>query len=294
MQHNYHEDFEGLLVRHDYAKRSGNLDKYAHEIKKHRSSIEMISRVVYNRNRATYDKVGYSKEDIVSISNMLCLYYMSLYSAKYNPSKRKKISKRLAKENKTEPSEKAIEKYDRHAMVRFIKHKHSRTNILCNSKAQNISVGKDQHLVFAETKDAIPASVEEIISNHKKVGYRKVTKKEFKEIHQASVDKKTPVLFDKDGFRILKVDRTVPKPVEYHLPTTGDGEFSTFYRSQSQIYSENHEGDNIESYRHKFKKMPKDQKEQMLKRFIKENKGKSYLSEELRAARKYLNSEIMV
>lgn len=289
----YRDNFEDVYIRTDYMKRAKNMDdKY---IKQFAGVIHTTAKIMYEKTKPTFDKVGFDYMDIVFIANLYTLYYMSLYSIENVEKERKKFDKYFENKNGKGKKPKAydIEKADRSRLIKFLRDKLSHCSVVCARKARNIIGGTDRKGYFAFTDKSESASDEMIISDYKKYGYRKVTVNEFKEARKKAKELGSSTIFDKNGYEI-KFIQIFSTPISVDDYYTISYEEST-NRNPEDIMISIESEKFLEKAKNNFNKMDEQDKKEVLKKFINNNKGDSSLKTELQLARKLLgNKEIMV
>lgn len=289
----YKDDFELLYLRHEYIKRCKTLDgKFVEE---YAPIVNTTARIMYEKLYPNYSKVGFDQEDIVSITNVYMLGFMGLYSLRFNKKKREEYIKDFKKAKGRTPTEREIYNKDKNNMINFLRQRLQHCSTLCARKARNITVGIDRRGFYAHTKDSKSASNESILENYKKLGYRKVTRKEYKECLAKAKQLGERTITDKDGFKIIDIQllNNGISNEDYELMLETNGGVNTM--NPEDILSAVEAEQRLANYKEIFSNMDKTSKRRKLKKFIEDNKDNRYLKEELALARKMLRkSEFMV
>lgn len=288
-KYNYKDDFEMIVLRHDYLKRVGHIDPMW--VTEFEDVVKSTSRFMYNKLYVNFSNVGYDEDDLESVANCYMIAYMGNYSLRNNPETLERFIKSHQSRFGTIPTETDINKKEKINMVSFLRQKLQYAATICSRKSRNIIVGANTNVAYAKTETSIPACVEEIIANHSKLGYRKVTKSELKELHKIRKETNAKVLVDKDGFRVLNIqilDEGL-SDLDFNQIIT-DSKKDAYHMSSEDLYIEFEDG--VEEIRGKqlFDNMGDKDKKKLLNNFIKKNKNKPYFRDETRTARAMLKN----
>lgn len=288
-QYNYLDDFELLMIRHDYINKIKNPDP--NWIKKFESTVNVVSFIMYNKLKPNFDKVGYDLDDIKILANCYMIGYMGLYSIERNEDIKQRILNSFAQRHNRQATQADLDKKERINLTTFLRQRLQHASILCARKARNITVGSDRRGIYAFTKDSIPATEELILEKGMELGYRSVTRQEFKELKAIAKSNKLPEIIDHDGFKVLEIEILNDGISAY------DYKF-LFYYSDDDVYTVDpeslfisKEGDRELSYiKEKFYGLSREQKRRYLYKFLKEFKSDPHYKQELKAARYMLKT----
>lgn len=276
---NYRDDFEMLYLRHEYLEKAGKLD--SSYVKKYAGIVYTTAKIMFNR-LTNFEKVGFTEEDIVSITNIYMLSYMALYSIQTNPAEMQAL---LQKKGVTGLSDSEIARIDRNRMIAFLRQRLHHCGTVCARKARNITVGIDRRGIFAETNNSFPVSKEMILEDYKKYGYRKATAREYKEALEKAKDNKTNQLTDKNGFKIFKIECLNGGISQEDYRLLAESNRGIFYQSPDVALQIIEDSVSEESFKDKFQKMTKKQRLKALESFVRKNKGNKRLRAEVRLAK---------
>jgi len=286
-RYTYQDDFEMLMVRHEYISKVENPDPAW--VTTWEPIVNTTAMLMYNKLKPNFAKVGYELDDVIAITNCYMVGYMGLYSLERNEKTRTKIVDSYKKRLKREPTDAELLRKERTNLISFLRQRLQHASVLCSRKARNITVGNDRRAVYAMTKDSVPASNELIYEKGAKLGYRKVTKDELKEIKlQARIDR-TKELKDKYGFPIIQIELLNDGITEYCYR-------GLFIDSQKDFYHKNPEESIILEEGNKdmslimkeFNDLDVNEKKNTLKQFIKVYKSNKKYKEEISTARAML------
>ena len=306
-KYNFNDNFEMLYLRHEYLARIQNVDKI--DITPFDHIANTTARIMYDKHFKNFNKMGFEVEDVISVTRIYLVAFLGLYSIDINKGALDRFVAKYKEKNGEDsyPTRKEIIRKDRNNLINFLKQRLSHYSVLCERKGRNVLVGKDFKGVFAETLNSKPACDEEIANDHKKYGYRKVTKKELKEAKEIAVKYETPYMYDKHGFKIIQVEILAKKPLliegfspkrEYDGHTfisssnysLMHGERRDIYSNdpeQSYIYAEEELG--ISNFKKIFFSLDNKNRMEKLKSFIREyGKEKGY-KREIKLAKKWIS-----
>lgn len=203
-RYTYQDNFEMLILRHDYLKRVENAD--SSWIKKYEPIVKTTASIMFNKLRPNFAKVGYDLDDLESITNCYMVSYMSLYSLERNEQARERINKTYLKRFNRMPTDAEISRKEKINMMSFLRQRIQHASVVCSRKARNITVDHDRRATYAFTANSQPASEESIYDDGASLGYRKVTNNELKEIQKTAKANKTKGLYDSEGFAIIQIE----------------------------------------------------------------------------------------
>ena len=285
-RYNYKDDFEMIYLRHEYITKCESLDgKF---VKEFAGVVNTTARIMYDKLYPNFNKVGFDRDDMIAITNVYMLGYMGLYSLRKNEDAKERFIQKFKEINGREPNEEEFYKKDRNNMINFLRQRLQHCSTICARKARNITVGRDRRGIFAETAISVEASDENIYKEYKKFGYRKVTKAEFKEAEKISKSKNSQDFFDKDGFKIFKIEmlNNGIKYDEYEM--LFDSNNSDFLKTPEENLISYEDIAKLEGYRKEFSGLDMVIKRRKVNRFIEQNKTNKFLKKELGLARKWL------
>lgn len=271
---NFNDDFEMLYLRHEYIEKAGTLDGSL--VQKYANIVNITSKIMFDR-LVNFEKVGFTIDDIISITNIYMLIYMNLYSIQYNP---KELEIVLANKKVLFLPKEEIERVDRNRLIKFLRQKLHHCGVLCARKSRNIMVGKDKRGIFAYTSNSLPVSKDAVLDDCKKYGYRKVTKKEYKEAVAKGIEPK-----DVNGFSIFTVDRFNSGLLSDEYKNILESSENLYYKSPEDIL----ERQELENKIAGFQTSNPEEKKKILKKFIRQNQNDWRFKKEIVLARKMLS-----
>ena len=302
----YDDDFEMLTLRHEYLKKIK--DPESIDIKPFKYLAKATAKIMYDKCKANFEKVGFDVSDIESISNVYLFAYLGVYSFKVNIAAKERFIASFTDKTGREPDQKDIEKAERNTIINFLRQKLHHCSKVCERKSRNIVGSRSVKYVFAYTKDSKPSHPSNIVQDYKKYGYRKVAHKELVEAKENSKKNHTQNLTDKDGFMIVEIQDYSMNMCSFKDMEAEDGyglgweEFiqkepmAGYYMEECAEYLSDPEEnlikrqDDVISMGDSdfFNNLEEKQKRSMLRNFITANRDNVRLSEELKTARSFL------
>lgn len=285
-KYNYSDNFDLLTIRHEYLKNIDHVEEIY--IKKFDKIVKITASMMYNKLRPNFDKVGFDYNDVVSISLIYLVGYLSNYGFKYHQSSLDKFVTKFSKTHDRLPNDYEISKAERNEVINFIRQKLQHCADTCARKARNITVGRDVVRHYAKTSASRDVHEDLILEDCKGNGYRKVTAKELKEASKKAKDDKSKVIYDKNGFEIFTIQKlNQGLDVRDYLQIV-EG-YDTIFMSNPESYLIKLEDQaQDEEFSKKFNGLRQSDKINVLQNFINKNKKDSSLKEEIVKARKML------
>ena len=282
-QYTYQDDFEMLFFRHEYLTKLKNPNPQW--IEDFKGVIKVTSSMMYNKYSTNFIRVGVDEDDINSLAQMFTLYYMELYSVRKNQESLDKFTDKYKTREGRMPTEAEITASEKNHLISFLRQKIKHADTVCSRKARNIICSRGVKLVLARTANTTKAADDEIIADHKKFGYRKVTQKELKEIKETATTKD---LVDKDGFPIIEIVKHADNMNKNDYDSIMCDNINIYSSSPEENLAESHSNQELSMYREKFQEMTLKERKRILNRFIKANRGNKKMKVEVKAAKDLL------
>lgn len=288
-KYNYKDDFEMLLVRHDYFSR---IDIVKEEwFNKYRKNVLKTSKDMYYKYAVNFSYVGYDLTDVEVLCNCYMLIYMSLYSFETNEQKRDEYIQKFTNSRGYRPSQEDIDKKEVINMISFIRQKIRGASIVCERKSRNIIASKSKSAYFSKTKNAVAADDQEIFENYKKLGYRKITANEYKERKKENKVDALGRVLDKNNNPIFRVFINSKPLTSQDYSDILSYNINKEYENDPEESMINIEEDMLlEKYKSMYSNLGGSSQKTLLQSFIDQNKGKSIYKNELSTARKILRT----
>jgi len=278
---NYKDNFEMLLFRHDYLKRVEKYDPIW--LSDYSKIIQITSKKMFYKYKESLDIVGLDKDDVFSLTQLFTIYYMSLYSVNRDEESTSKFQAKFINKEEREPTSQDHLVANKGNLISFIRQRFQRVNSLCKKKGVNIYCDRTINAAYAKTARSKPASSVDLVSNWKKLGYRKVSNEEMEEIVKNKGE--YGQLKDSDGFNIVKVSKKLNQDNIQDWRFLIDNIHTDYRQSPSDIVDRHISEVETSSYKGRFDAMPSFDKVHVLNRFIKENKGNRRMKVEVAEAK---------
>lgn len=200
-KNSYLEDFEGMIIRNDYLKRSHFDEAYYNDLK-HLAKITAAE--MFFKYDTFYRRISYHQDDVEQICNCYLVSYLSLYSIKNDEKFFYKVMEKYQKMKGRLPDEVEMKREDRNRAIQFMRQQCQKSVVVVNRKSRNIIMGKDKIHFFAFTENSIEVSdLSVLVKSWEKLNYRKITLKEYKML-QKKHGKRQEVL-DDFGYKVVLV-----------------------------------------------------------------------------------------
>lgn len=288
-RYTYQDDFEMLMVRHEYISKVKNPDPVW--MKKFENIVNITASIMFEKLKPNFSKVGYDLDDVISITNCYMVGYMGLYSIERNEESKRKVLEAFVKRFEREPTDEEIDKKERTNMISFLRQRLQHASIVCGRKAKNITVGEDKRMAFAFTESSIPASDELILEKGKELGYRKLKKSELKDIKLAARVSRNRELVDKDGFRVVEIEILNEGITEYDYRCLFLNEKQDIYNSTPEQFGITYEKNkDLSLMKEEFENMSIEAKKSCLVQFLDTFKNNPKYKGELSTAKEMLKN----
>jgi len=289
IRHTYQDDFEMLMVRHEYLSKVKNPDPKWFD--QYKSVVYITAGKMFNKLKPNFSKVGYGLEDVKHITNCYMLGYMSLYSLERNEKARNKIIQSYLKNYGREPTEQELDKKERINLISFLRQRLHHASLICARKARNITVGTDKKAAYAFTSKSIPATDEMIFESGEELGYRKITKDELKDVKLKARAENLKDLVDKQGFKVIEIQFFNNGITEQDYKDIFISDMQDVYHNSPEDFYINKEKEkNMNLMTKQFEALSNKQKKQCLRKFIESTNSSSRYKLELKEARKMLKN----
>ena len=287
----FNDDFELLYLRHEYIERAAKLGKQLDPsmVKRYAGIVHTTAKIMFNKLKPNFQKVGFDEEDFVAITNMYMLSYMALYSIQTNPDAMEKL---VAKRGPLSESE--ILRLDRNQMINFLRQRLYHCSTLFARKARNITVGEDKRGYYAETDKSQEVQPDLLLTKYKKYGYRKITTREYKDAQKVAQMSGKSDLKDKKGFKIVKVEQLNQGLSEYDFQLLSEDDKGSFYNPPDVIMQNNEDEIAMEAFKIKFGNLDQSGKRELLKTFIETNEKDKKMKNEVKLAKRLLAKKTIV
>lgn len=288
-QYNYQDDFEMLMVRHEYISKVKNPDP--NWIAKFEPIVNTTALLMYEKLKPNFSKVGYELDDVKMITNCYMIGYMGLYSLERNESAKQKIFESYNKRFDREPTPQELAKKERINLISFLRQRLQHASTICSRKARNITMGSDKRAAYAFTSESVPASDELIFENGENLGYRKITKNELKDIKLRARVERSKELTDESGFKVIEIEILNDGISEYdynHLFL--DEKVDIYGSSPEKVFIHKEKDKDLVLMKEEFNELDAKGKRDCLRNFIDAFKGNIKYKEELTTARKLLKN----
>lgn len=286
-KYSYKDDFEMLILRHDYLTKIENPDqKWISEFE---PIVKTTAGIMFDKLYPNFAKVGYDLEDIEMIANCYMIAYMGLYSLRNNNDARKRVNAVYQRKFGRAPTGLEIARKERINMISFLRQKLQYASVICARKARNITVDCDKRAVYAMTAVSKPATNELIYEKGTELGYRKVQNAELKEIKKLARKNKAQGLIDEFGYPIIEIEMLSEGITEADYRDLFLEDKNDFYHnSPEELYDNVEKEVYMANITEEFFNMSSKDKRNCLSNFIDLYKDNRHYKTELKTARSML------
>lgn len=286
---NFNDDFEMLYLRHEYMDMANKLSKRLEGdmVKKYAGIVHTTSKIMFSKFKPTFTQVGFDISDVIAVTNLYMLYYMSLYSMKNNP----ELMERVIQKRKGDTPDSELERIERNNMIAFLRQRLHHFSVVCSRKARNITVDTDKKAFFAATEKSKEVNKELVFENPKKYGYRRITAKEFKEAKLRARNTQSTELTDQYGYKIIKMDKVNVGISEYDYELLTEQNKGEFYNSPDKGLEIQEDEDRFENIKAQYNGLKPEEKKQVLINFIEDSAKDKHLKSEIKLAKQILEKD---
>ncbi|NJO48270.1 MAG: hypothetical protein HC840_00980 [Leptolyngbyaceae cyanobacterium RM2_2_4] len=297
-------EFELCYMRHQYLRRVKYNPTEA-DMAPYMQIIAHQAKNTFYTYKNLFKLVGFDVEDLINIARIHLVSFLGLYKLDKTPQKYDEFVEVFEKKNSREPDVSDVENKDRANMTIFMKQRMEDVVRVCRQKARNIKgMPVENFYVFYGAKKP-PKNTRLLMENHEKYGFRKLDLGSFKSIKKRA----RRILQDKNLEKGIK--ESVPEikfdpffhagnwyiavPLEKRnltlLDFTGadlDPYDSIHNKNPEELYFAKLDEDEFEQKKESFEAQSAQRKENIVRNFIRKNKGNPAFKEEINLARKFL------
>lgn len=281
-------EFELCYMRHQYIRRV-NYNPTEADMAPYIKIISHQAKNTFYMYKNLFNLIGFDLEDMVNISKIHLVSFLGLYKLDKTPDKYKEFLEVHWKKHVREANEADVESKDRANLTMFMKQRMEDVVRVCRQKARNIKgLPVEEFYVFYGPKRP-PKDSRLLLDDHEKYHFRKLDLGSFKSIKKKMKIKNNDKPFQFSGYWYIAV------PLEHRNLTLLD--FSgAGIDPYDNIHNKNPEEllfDRVkeeEFYKKKssFESYSDRRKENIVRHFIRKNKGNPMFKEEIDIAKQFL------
>ena len=282
-KYNFRDNFEMVYLRHEYLRKIDNPSSI--NIEPYKALIDLTARSIYRKFKSQFEPIGFDEDDLISIASVYLTSYLGLYGFKAKPEYLHNYVAHYVEKHGVKPSKAEVKRIERNQIINFLRQKLRHCATVCARKTRNIVVGRDIKVAFAETANSKKVCEDLLLDDYKKHGHRKVTKTELKEIKENTNNSLDGTLYDRNGFRIIEVERSNTGITTSDYRDILDNYTGMFYSTPDELLDDKETDMELSKNKDIFDNMDKKKRKKMIAKFIRTNKGKKHLKTELKQAR---------
>lgn len=280
-------EFELCYLRHQYLRKATN-NPSASEMKPYLPIAAHMAKNTFYTYNNLFGMIGFDKEDLYSIAQIHLVSFLGLFSLESMPEKYRAFQDTFQRLNDDLPTEEHRLNKNKANFTLFMKQRMEDVVRVCRQKARNIK-GLPTEEYFAYYGPNMPTfELRELIENYERLGFRKLDTATYKSIRKrAKPEHETVFHFNNNWYVRVAVDQKSLSLVDFSGADL-DPYDSLHNMDPEQIYFNNEESDRWSTRQAQFDSKPAHRRVNIIRKFIKNNKGNPKFREEVRAARKIL------
>ena len=297
-------EFELCYMRHQYLRRVTYNPTQA-DMAPYQKIIEHQAANTFYVYRNLFKLVGFDLDDLISIARIHLVSFLGLYKLDKNPKKYEEFLLIYWKKHLKEANSDDIENKDRSSLTMFMKQRMEDVVRVCRQKARNIKGMPVEEFFVFYGPDKPPKNAAKLLEDHVKYGFKKLDLGSFKSINKRAKKilmdeknlsaKKKAALKDKFKPFYHSGSWYVAVPLEKRnltlldLAGAGLDPYDSIHnKNPEQLYIDKFNEKEFEENKVKFKAYSDERKGAIFRNFIRNNKDKPRMAEEVMLARKFI------
>jgi len=275
-------EWELCYLRHQYLRRVKK-QPTREEMEPYHKIVENFTTNTYYVYKNLFLMVGLDLEDVLNVGQTHLISFLGLYALECNP-------KKLADFRKSPKRNTSVLDKNKANFTCFIKQRLNDLVRVCKQKAKNIKgVVAEEFVVFRGTKRP-PKDIEDLLENHDRYGYSPLTTTAFKTIKKRMHNKQEgPIYLDNKVWYVCVPIRK--KNLNFTDFTCNNyNPYDNLHNMTPEEVFEKAEGSDWDGKWLKFNAISNDERIDILKNFITKNQGNPTYKEELKTAKRFLES----
>jgi len=281
------DEFELCYLRHQYFRRV-NYNPTAKEMEPFKKIASHFAKNTYFTYKNLFSVIGFEAEDLINIANVHLVSFLGLFSLESTPDKYQDFVRGFENAQEKPPEEDDILNKNKANFSLFLKQRMEDVVRVCRQKAKNIKGLPAEEFYYYFGSKAPPKIRRELLKNHEKYGYRKLDNATYKSIKKKATSENGNVFIFNDTYYVaVPIDKKILN--EEDLNGAGMNPRDNIHNMTPEEAYFNLEDTEIWSQRQEeFDNTEISKKVKMISRFIKKNRNKKELKEEVTLAKKLL------
>lgn len=283
------EEFELCYLRHQYLKKVKKMPT-REEMEPYYKIVENFTRNTFYVYKNLFMMVSLDLEDILNNGQVQLISFLGLFALEKNPKKLADFKRNYRSRNSIICSKEDILDKNKANFTCFLKQRMDDMVRVCKQKAKNIKgVIAEDFVVFRGTKNP-PKDIEDLLENHERHGYSPLTTTAFKTIKKRMNKKQEgPVYLDgKTWYICVPVRKKTLNAVDFTCNNYDP--YDNLHNMTPEEVFEKQEGSDWDGKWLRFNIISNDERASVLKTFMSENSGNPAFKEELKTARRFLET----
>lgn len=285
---NSKNEFELCYMRHQYLRRVTYNPTQA-EMAPYEKIITHLAKNTYYMYKNLFMLVGFEVEDVINIARIHLVSFLGLYKLDKVPNKLIDFLEVHWKKHIREANEEDIENKDRANMTMFMKQRMEDVVRVCRQKARNIKgMPVEEFYVYYGPKRP-PKESWVLLEDHEKYGFRKLDMGSFKTIKRRQKIKSNDEPFKFAGNWYIAVTLEKRNLTLLDLSGAGYDPYDSIHnKNPEEIFFDKFNEEEFETKKANFEAQSDKRKENIVRNFIRKNKGNPKLREEIDLAKKFI------
>lgn len=286
---NSKDNWELCYLRHQYLKKVKK-QPTREEMDPYYKIVENFTRNTFYVYKSLFLMVGMDLEDILNVGQVQLISYLGLFALERNPKKLADFRRNFRSHNSIICSKNDVLDKNKANFTCFLKQRMEDLVRVCKQKAKNIKgVVAEDFVVFRGTKNP-PKDIEDLLDNYEKHGYSPLTTTAFKTIKKRMNKKQEgPVYLDDNIWYVCVPIRKKTLSLVDFTCNNYDPHDNLHNMTPEEVL-ERSEGSTWDGKWLRFNKISNDERIGIIKTFMVENQGNPYFKEELKTARRFLET----
>ena len=281
-------EFELCYMRHQYLRRVTYNPTQA-DMAPYEKIITHLAKNTYYMYKNLFNLVGFDVEDVINIARIHLVSFLGLYKLDKVPHKLVDFLEVHWKKHIREATESDIENKDRANMTMFLKQRMEDVVRVCRQKARNIKgMPVEEFYVYYGPKRP-PKDSRSLLDNHEKYGFKKLDMGSFKTIKRRMKIKSNDEPFKFAGSWYVAVPLDKRNLTLLDFSGAGYDPYDSIHnKNPEELFFDKLNETEFEEKRANFEAQSDKRKENIVRNFIRKNKGNPKFRDEIDLAKKFL------
>jgi hypothetical protein len=281
-------EFELCYMRHQYLRRV-NYNPTEADMAPYMQIVSHQARNTFYTYKNLFKLVGFDVEDLVNIARIHLVSFLGLYKLDKMPHKYIDFLEVHLRKKGRDANEDDVENKDRANLTMFMKQRMEDVVRVCRQKARNIKgLPVEEFYVFYGPKKP-PKDLRELLEDHERFGYRKLDLGSFKSIKKKMKIKENYEPFKFAGYWYVAVPLEKRNLTLLDFSGAGLDPYDSIHnKNPEELLFDKLREEEFDEKKANFEAQSDKRKENIVRHFIRKNKGNPLFKEEISIAKKFL------